>query len=385
MTLKPILLALGLTALGTSAKAQESLVGATDRLSNTLLRTSKAPGLAVVLVRNDSVLFARGYGRRSANASDHVDEKTLFNAGGLTKGFTAAVLAMLVDEGKLKWDDPVRTHLPAFRLSDAWVSEHVTVRDLVLMRIGMPRADTILKPGRSPEDVLVRAAALPVSDFRSSYGVSSNFAYFVAGQLAAAVAHQSWSDLVSERLLVPLGMTASTLQISRVLSSSNLARPHFMRGDSLVLAELNSDNVMPGAAGLYANALDVGAWLRLQLGHGRFEGRQLISEASMREMHSPLVVSSVGNFRGFFNRYASVIGFGLGWHISDYRGHTVIENGGVFDGTQYILLLPEENMGFAILTNLGPALPVWNPIQEMKFALLDLVIGPTARPIRKGQ
>jgi len=142
---------------------------------------------------------------------------------------------------------------------------------------------------------------------------------------------------------------------------------------------------MSGAAGLYSNAVDLGAWLRLQLGHGRFEGRQLISEASMREMHTPLAVSSVGNFRGFFNRYASVIGFGPGWHISDYRGHTVVENGGVFDGAQYILLLPEENTGFAILTNLGPTLPVWNPIQEMKFALLDMVIGPAARPIRKSQ
>jgi CubicO group peptidase (beta-lactamase class C family) len=318
-------------------------------------------------------------------APGRVDERTLFNAGGLTKGFTAAALAMLVDEGKLKWDDPVRTHLPVFRLSDPWVSEHVTVRDLVLGRQGMPRADTILKPGRSPDDIIARAAALPVTDFRTSYGVSGNFGYFVAGQVAAAEAHRSWADLVRERLLTPLGMTSSTVQMSAVLSSSNLARPHFMRGDTLTQSELKSDEHMPGAAGLYSNALDLGAWLRLQLGHGRFEGRQLISEASMREMHTPLVVSSVGNFRGFFNRYASVIGFGPGWHISDYRGHTVIENGGVFDGTQYILLLPEEKIGFAILTNLGPALPVWNPIQEMKFALLDLIIGPAARPIRKGQ
>jgi CubicO group peptidase (beta-lactamase class C family) len=249
----------------------------------------------------------------------------------------------------------------------------------------MPRADTILKPNRTPEDELARAAALPVTDFRTSYGVSSNFSYFVAGQVAAAVAHRSWADLVRERLLTPLGMTSSTVQMSGVVSSSNLARPYTMHGDTLTASEMKSDEHMSGAAGLYSNAVDLGAWLRLQLGHGRFEGRQLISEASMREMHTPLAVSSVGNFRGFFNRYASVIGFGPGWHISDYRGRTVVENGGVFDGAQYILLLPEENIGFAILTNLGPTLPVWNPIQEMKFSLLDMVIGPAAQPIRKSQ
>jgi CubicO group peptidase (beta-lactamase class C family) len=141
---------------------------------------------------------------------------------------------------------------------------------------------------------------------------------------------------------------------------------------------------MAGAAALYSNALDIGAWLKLHLGRGRFGGRQIISDTSMREMHTPLVVSSVGNFRGLINRYASVVGFGIGWHISDYRGRKVLENVGIFGGyTQYIVLVPDHNLGFAIMANLAPALPLRDAIQDLKFALLDIAIGPTAPALRR--
>jgi len=380
----------GLILLGFSlassaiASAQDTLVAAADHLAANLLGVSKTPGLAFVLVRNDSVLLARGYGKRSHGANDVVDEKTLFGVGGFTKGVTGAALATLVDQGKVRWDDPVRQHLPSFRLSDGWVSEHLTVRDLVLMRIGMLRADTILRPTRSSAQILSRVAELPVSEFRTSYGISSNLAYFLAGEVAAAASGLSWEELVRQRLLSPLGMESTTPRLSAVLASPNLARPHTQRGDSLVGLEPTSLEYMAGAAALYSNALDIGAWLKLHLGRGRFGGRQIISDTSMREMHTPLVVSSVGNFRGLINRYASVVGFGIGWHISDYRGRKVLENVGIFGGySQYIVLVPDHNLGFAIMANLAPALPLRDAIQDLKFALLDIAIGPTAPALRR--
>jgi CubicO group peptidase (beta-lactamase class C family) len=373
-----------LAALPATAAAQESLIAMTDRLAAEVLRSSKAPGLAIALVRNDSVVLAKGYGRRRSTGSEQVDERTLFGAGGLTKGLNAGLIATLVDEGKLKWDDPVRAHLAAFRLSEPWVTQQVTIRDLLLSRFGLTRGDTILKPGRSLAQVLAQTAQLPVTDFRARFGASGNLVNFLAGELAAAEGHQPWADLLRDRLLTPLGMTATTSHFSAVQSSSNVALPHNLRGDSLTQLELANIEYMGGAAALYSNAVDVAAWLRLQLGRGRFAGRQVISEASLREMQTPLVVSSVGNFRGFFNRYASVIGFGMGWHVSDYRGQTVIENGGIFGGYfNYILLLPAQNFGLSILANIGPTLPIWNPVQDMKFALLDQVIGASAPPLRK--
>ncbi|MGH9200619.1 MAG: serine hydrolase domain-containing protein [Vicinamibacterales bacterium] len=377
------LIALGLCLVaGATAGAQDPLVATMDRLATELLRSTRTPGVAVVLVRNDSVVLARGYGRRSIAAADAVDGNTLFAVGSFTKGVTAAALVTLVDQGRLRWDDPVRQHLPAFHLSDSWISEHVTVRDIASIRAGLSGADSILTPTRSPQQVLARSAELPATEFRTGFGLAPNFSFFVAGELAAAVGSRSWEDLVRERLLAPLGMTSTTPRLAVVLASNNLARPHARRGDSIVLLEPQSYEHAIGAGSLYSNAADIGNWLRLQLGRGRFNGQQIISEASMREMHTPHVVSAGGTYQGMFNRHASMLGYGLGWLTSDYRGRKVIEHGGVNGAyTAYIVFLPRENIGFAVLTNLNQS-AVWNPIQDMKFTLLDAVIGPAANAVR---
>ena len=319
------------------------------------LTTWKVPGTAIAIVRNDSVILAKGYGVRQSGQPGAVDERTVFAIGSSSKAFTSAVVAMLADEKKLSLDGRATQYLPGFQLADAYASREITVRDLLSHRSGLARGEMVWYGSGYDRDEIVRRVRFlqPTWSFRSQFGYQ-NIMYITAGQIAAHVANASWDDLIRDRIFTPLGMTSSTTTIRGRTDLSNLASPHAeVEGTLQSFGWRNIDNA--GAAGsINSTALDMAKWLRLQLGNGRFEGRRLISDKMIDEMRTPHTVIPIDTAGRRVNPYTHLQSYGLGWFLQDYRGRFVVQHGGNIDGmTALVGMMPEEQLGVVILTNMN--------------------------------
>jgi len=320
----------------------------------------QVPGLAIAIVKDDHVVFAKGFGVRKKGEPASVDADTLFAIGSTSKAFTAATLAMLIDEGKLAWDDPVTKHLGGFELYDPAVTRELTVRDLLCHRSGLPRGDALWYGTRNDRDEVLRRVRhlKPDSSFRSKFGYQ-NIMYLAAGEVTARVAKTSWDDFVKERLFLPLGMKSSNTSVAALPPGGNVATPHNKVADTLEpLPWRNIDNVGP-AGSINSNVNDMAQWIRLQLGNGEFEGKRLVSAAAIDEMRSPqTIIQSSPEIKARMPD-AHFLAYGLGWMLRDYKGRMAAEHGGGIDGmTSQVALVPEEKLGVVILTNRGgTALP----------------------------
>ena len=240
-----------------------------DAYVEAAMRAWEVPGVAIAVVRNDSIVLARGYGVRELGKSDRVTPNSLFAVGSTSKAFTAAALGILVDERKLSWEDPVTKHLPRFQLYDPYVTRELTIRDLLTHRSGLPRGDRLWHAsGYDRAEVLRRVRFLPPSwSFRSAYGYQ-NIMFLAAGEVVTAVTGKSWDDFVRERIFVPLGMSRSVTSTRPLATMSDVATPHqSIDGTVRPVSWLNIDNVGP-AGSINSSALEMAAWLRLQLGQG---------------------------------------------------------------------------------------------------------------------
>lgn len=330
------------------------------------------PGLSIAIVKNDSVIFSKGYGIRQYGKNDPVDENSVFAIASNTKSFTVAALAILNDEGKLDWDDPVRNYLPEFSLYDPYVSTDMRIRDLLCHRSGLKTFSGDLlwyETNYTREEVLRRARFLePAYGFRYQYGYS-NIMFLAAGQIIPEVTGKSWDEFITERLLNPLGMSHTFITLESTLAASNVAQPHhvdMLEGRIKVLPYMNWANIAPAGA-LNSSASDMARWIRFQLNLGEWEGRQLISGEALwetREMHTIWPVESYSP-----NIWASkhFEGYGLGWSLFDYHGCKVIGHSGGAEGMiSRVILVPEEDLGFVILTNSINTLPL-----SLAFYILD--------------
>src|SRR5918993_1303981 len=224
----PLVLVLTLLLAGAGrARAQEAPLAGFDDYVNQALKDWEVPGLAVAVVKDDRIVFAKGYGVRELGKPAPVNERTLFAIGSSSKAFTAASVAMLVDEGKVKWDDPVTKYLPGFELYDPYVTRELTVRDLLSHRSGLERGDLLWYGTEYDRDEILRRARhiRPSWSLRSRFGYQ-NLMYLAAGQLVARVGGKSWDEFVRQRIFSPLGMTASGTSIRDLSSSDNVASPH---------------------------------------------------------------------------------------------------------------------------------------------------------------
>ncbi len=314
------------------------------------------PGLAVAIVKDGEVLFEKGYGVREVGTDDAVDEHTVFAIASNTKAFIAASLAMLVEEGKLSWDDPVRTHLPYFALYDPYVSDAMRVRDLLCHRSGLGTfSGDLLWYGTTytAEDVVRRARHVKqAGPFRASYGYS-NLMFITAGEVIRAVSGQSWADFVEARILDPLGMERTVTSVETLAAMENVATPHKPTPDDILpLAWFNWDT-MGAAGGLISSVDDMARWLLLQLDGGSHgDDVWLFSQDAQHEMWSPHTVIPVS--RASLERTPSTHfrAYGLGWGLNDYLGRKVVSHGGGYDGMfSRVVLVPEENLGVVVLTN----------------------------------
>jgi CubicO group peptidase (beta-lactamase class C family) len=331
------------------------------------------PGLAVAVVRNDSLLWARGFGVRQVGRPDPVDEHTLFAVGSTSKAFTTAALAMLVEEGKLGWDDRAADHLPGFQLFDPAVTRELTVRDLVTHRVGLSRGDRLWHgTDHSREEILHRVRFLePSWSFRSTFGYQ-NIVYLAAGEIVPRLAGMSWDGFITERIFRPLGMTRSTTTVRHLSGRDNVAQPHVGRdGRHEVIPYRNIDNIAP-AGSINSSVEEMSRWLRLHLNRGTFQGRRLLSEASIHELHSPwMVLPTVGGLASNY-QVDHFLFYGLGWFLQDFRGHKVIQHGGGIDGmTTFLAMVPDRSLGVVAVTN-GGGLPVYGVVWDLLDALLGL-------------
>jgi CubicO group peptidase (beta-lactamase class C family) len=327
------------------------------------------PGLAVGIVKDDKIIFAKGYGVRALGKPERVDENTLFAIASNSKAFTTASLAILVDEGKLKWDDKVSQYLPEFQMYDPYVTRELTVRDLVSHRSGLDTFSGDLlwyETTYSMDEILRRVRFLkPVSSFRSRYGYQ-NLMFTAAGRIVEKISGKTWSQFVTERILTPLGMTRTTTSVKEL--KDNYAMPHNESGGSLRVLHLgNVDGAAP-AAGLNSSVREIGNWLRLQLGHGKFDGKQIYSERQAGAMWSAVTPLGVNPFPPKDAPTRLFSAYGLGWFLNDYRGRKMVSHTGGLDGMlSQTAMLPEENLGVVVLTNseAGAYSPIVNKVLDV--------------------
>jgi CubicO group peptidase (beta-lactamase class C family) len=369
-------LAAVLSAQAAIAQQPAPLQGFDDYVNNAL-KEWEVPGLAIAIVKDDKIVLAKGYGVRRLGESAAVDERTMFAIGSASKAFTAASLAMLTDEGKIKWDDAATKYLPSFQLYDAQVTREMTVRDLLSHRLGLERGDLMWYGGSYDRDEILRRVRhlRPSWSARSRFGYQ-NIMYVAAGQVVPAVTGKSWDDFTRERIFSPLGMTASNTSIRAFKSGDNVATPHAKFDNKVQPIEWrNIDNAGP-AGSINSNVSEMTAWVRLQLNEGKFGGKQLLSTGAIKEMHMPQTIIRPEPPWTILFSEAHFINYGLGWFLHDYRGRKVVEHGGNIDGmSALVAMMPEEKLGLVILTNMnGTVLP-----SALKNKVFDLFLNAPAR------
>lgn len=360
-----------------------------DARAEALRAKAGVPGMAIAIVENGRTTLAHGFGTRRLGRPERVDAQTIFPTGSTGKAFTSAGLALLVDEGRIGWDDKVIDHLPWFRMYDPYVTREITVRDLLVHRsgLGLGAGDLLFVPRTNlsrRESVRRLAFIKPATSFRSGYAYD-NVLYMVAGQLIEEVTGKTWEAYTADRLFRRAGMGVTTSDAAPRFATVNRAYPHArlnggLRGAGDVERLDERDELGRTAApagGIASSANDMARWMTIQLSQGALpDGSRLWSEAQAREMWKPVVLQPIGEppaslaaTRPNFATYA------LGWDVRDYRGAKIVSHGGaVFGFLSTVVLIPEKNVGFSVLINSEDG----HLIRGLMYELIDHYLGVPA-------
>lgn len=350
------------------------------------MQTFNPPGMALTVVENGETTVARAYGVRKLGEKTRANEHTIFPIGSCTKAFTSAALAILVDEGKLNWDDKVADKLPGFRMYDAFTTAEMTVRDLLVHRsgLGLGAGDLLWLGGTdfTRRQLIERLRYIkPATSFRSGYAYD-NVLYIVAGQLVEQLSGMSWEAFVATRILAPLGMKDTVVPFDAPLKVANRVAPHArldgpMRGmgNVQVLANnaLDSASVAP-AGSIQASAVDIAQWMKVQLARGVMpDGKRLFSESVANEMWTGQTIEPRGGLPAVLDLRASNFDlYALGWSVQDYRGHKVVQHAGAVEGGKAVVfLIPEKNVGIAAFVNSEDGAGRWAVV----YHLVDHYLG----------
>ncbi len=311
-----------------------------DNTVNKAMQTWNVPGLALVIVKDDEVILSKAYGVRDMNKLEKVDEHTLFSIGSNTKAFTAMAIGLLVQDGKLAWDDLVTKYIPTFQLYDSHASQLMTVRDLLCHRggLGTWAGDMLQLSTYSIDEILRRLRYIPPAySFRAGYGYC-NLMFITAGRLISSVSGLSWDDFIRERIFEPLGMQDSVTSPFYFGDRTNIASPHEDVKGNLQTVNYRKDNQFGAAGSICASISDIALWMRLQLDLGKLDDKQFVDVAIIEEMrtpHTPIKLNScrkkVFSLPAFFRLWAWLVPERYAWalHCQSHRrrGRNAFERG----------------------------------------------------------
>lgn len=373
----------------TAANDDASLIEAVDAYVKTAMAAwPDQPALGVAVVKDGHTILSRGYGVKVQGKPARADEHTLFAIASNSKNVTAAALAIMVDEGKVKWDEPVKTYLPGFKLSDPYITDHITVRDTLSHRagFGLGAGDLLFWPNsdRTRAEVIAQAAFVPIEDgFRARYHYC-NLMFVVAGAVLEAVSGLTWEDFIQTRILDKVGMT-ETVPLARLADPAKSALPHARVGPPLrthgpmvqianSIAEVWNWDSAAAAGGICTTTTDWAKWIAVRLNEGKLpDGSRLFSEETAREMYRPNII--VGNSAGptaeLPNR-AIASTYAMGVQVQDYRGERIASHGGGSPGgISATVLIPGRKIGFSIFSNAEESFL----LRSLRSGITDLCMG----------
>jgi CubicO group peptidase (beta-lactamase class C family) len=342
-------------ALHRAAKADpaDRLAGF-DALANDALLAWKTPGLAVAIVADGKVIYAKGFGKRDVAKNLPMTADTLLPIGSVTKSFTTVLMGMLVDEGKLEWDKPLRTYLPDFRVADETLTSRITPRDLVTHRTGLPRHDLVWynNDTLTRKEIVARLAHLPASeDFRTRFQYN-NLMFLAAGYLVEQLTGQPWEDAARTRIFSPLGMTRSTFTDAAAQKDPDHAQPYLEDHDVVREVPFREVGNMGPVGEISSSVNELARYALLHLDRGRAGERQLVQPATMLELHTPVIAT--GDLSP--SPEISPAAYALGWFVDSYRGHNRVYHGGHIDGFSSLLtLFPGDGVAIITLANIDHA------------------------------
>lgn len=327
----------------------------------------QVPGMAIAVIVDDKIVFAKGFGVKQVGGKDKVDKHTIFQIGSTSKAFTAALVAMLVDDKKVGWKDKVVYHLPAFQMEDPWVTREFMVEDLMAQHSGLPpyAGDAQSYLGFDRAHIIHSLRYLkPVTSFRSRYAYQNGL-FLVAAALVEKYTDKSWEDNLKARLFKPLGMSATSAGLEAFQQAKNVSFLHKKNGGKVGALptdwpDHNWVYIYGPAGGINSNVLDMCKWLRLQLDKGKFDGKQIISEPNLEFLHTPKTI--MGSRHGKMSYYCEA------WLYQALRPYPLIwHNGGTSGNKTMLALVPEAKIGIVVLSNLITELP-----EALAFQFYDL-------------
>jgi len=343
-----------------------------DDLAHQAMKEWKVPGVALAVVQDGKVIYAKGYGYRDLENKLPVTTATLFPIGSITKSFTALTFGILKTEGKVDWDKPVRTYLPEFQMYDPVASEQATPRDLFSHRTGLPRHDLVWYGSDfSREDLVSRLRYLkPNKGFRTAYQYN-NLTVMTMGYLEGKLTGLGWEGSIREKIFAPLGMSHSDLSVTDMEKTDDHALPYELKKDVVAKVPFHNIDAIGPAGAINSSVDDMSHYLIFQLGDGKYDGKPVVAESDLREMHSPQTaipdpppafsMSGLGHFS-----------YGLAWVVTAYRGHNLVWHNGGIDGFYALLsMLPDDHLGVVVLTNL----PNGQTPEVLAYSVYDRLLG----------
>jgi len=333
-----------------AAVAVKAILPELDAQAEDIFTRSQVPGAAVAVVAGDGAVYVRCFGIREVGKPESVDKDTVFQLASISKSFTTTMLAALVTEREIGWDDPVQKFWPGFALWDPWVSRHVTFRDLTAQRSGLPEyaGDELEQFAYGRLEILRRLRYLaPVAGFRAAYAYQ-NALPTAAAEGAARATGQSWEKLVRTRVLAPLGMEATVLSYRGYLDAPDRSASHTLVNGSMQVGTPQDDDVMAPAGGVSSSIADMVPYLRMQLNGGALAGVRVAGGEALAATHAATTV--IGDDE------AGPAAYALGWQTKDYLGRRVVQHGGDFSNgvSTMISMLPADGVGIVVLTNAFP-------------------------------
>lgn len=337
----------------------------------------KIPGMAVGIVQDGKIIFAKGFGVKTLGGNDPVTEKTIFQIGSTSKAFTSTLAAMLVDEGKIKWEDKVIDHAPDFMMYDPWVTREFQIVDLMSQHSGMPgyAADSLYYLGFDRPYIKQATRYIkPVSSFRAKFAYVNNL-WLTAAEIIEKYSGKTWEQAVKERIFDPLGMFDSSADMQSYLNAKDVSSLHTAIGDKVIALPKNWEfldwSYVAGPAGaINSNVVDMSKWLIFQMDPGKANGKQLVSEKNMQVLHSPKTIVSLGS------EVHKNIFYCLGWIYQEHSPNPMVwHNGGTLMKTM-VAYVPEQKIGVVVLSNYVTELP-----ELLAFRFFDQYAGKPAKDL----